>query len=899
MKDSASGRVLPMATVSVYRSADSMFIVALFSGNNGSFSLRSLPVDSVITLSVSYVGYRRYVKKIRLPAEQPQLKLGDVLLSDDSRLQDVVVTAEMPPLRMKGDTLEINPAAFNAGPNAVMEDVLKKVPGVVIWGDNKITVNGKVVIKLLVDGKPFFGGSFTVATQNLPPEVVKKVQVYTTDKRRPDDKTMNLVLHDDQKNGRFGNVSVAAGSGRHYEGDVTWNMYKPKMQLSAGAVSNNTNKVAGNLSNLLQYNTYRGNITHPAYQSDFLVDGANKYQAGGIFFNKEVADNRSLQIEYFGNSHQKAVERKSTEVTFVGDSSLSANETGKYKMNSWQHEIKGEYTWIRHKGTDLKSDFAVLVARETFVDSVTGYMRGAGGMLLNRSSRYAGITRHRRSAELRTVFYNRPPGTRKASFEIDHTIKAGNGDRDRTLVNNYEIYNTGRDSTQIQYNRLFEEDDQVLYNKANIAYDINYLFNKLRGRLSNNKRIYTNIRLLNGISHRYSTVSAQVNDYDPATALYKTTNNYLTNTNRESLFEERPGLSFSLGKDVVFSGRYSKKANLSGKLEWQYQSLSNKSDKVFRNLHNRYTAVLPSVVFAYGYTRLQAFSRDWSFRYTTHARTPELNELAPLTDSTNLLFLTIGNPGLKLQYQHHFSFHYQYTNLKNNHIIGAELNSAAFTNRIMQNTFYNPDGRQVLSFINTDNYRNAFAVINYRLPVKLNKIVLNLEARGEMYMETGDLFVNYEKSTFQNRRANIQAIAKVVLGNTELSVNQRALWLHNRLRFSELQTSSGFNYFTSAMIQKRIDRLTLASYTQLDLYRATQVPFISRFIWNAAISYRMLKNEQIELKVSCNDILKQNQSVANTAYQNKVNQIEVNRLTRFVLLGVTYYPRKFGHIKQK
>lgn len=157
VKDSASGRVLPMATVSVYRSADSMFIVALFSGNNGSFSLRSLPVDSVITLSVSYVGYRRYVKKIRLPAEQPQLKLGDVLLSDDSRLQDVVVTAEMPPLRMKGDTLEINPAAFNAGPNAVMEDVLKKVPGVVIWGDNKITVNGKVVIQLLVDGKPFFG----------------------------------------------------------------------------------------------------------------------------------------------------------------------------------------------------------------------------------------------------------------------------------------------------------------------------------------------------------------------------------------------------------------------------------------------------------------------------------------------------------------------------------------------------------------------------------------------------------------------------------------------------------------------------------------------------------------------------------------------------------------------
>ena len=248
------------ATVVLLNETDSVLHSFTLSNDAGFFELKKLP-EATYILQVTFVGYGDFSKKIEL-LDQP-IDMGLITLSPESKLLDeVLVKAEHIPIRIKNDTIEYNSAAYKTQPHAVVEDLLKKLPGVEVGRDGTIRAQGERVDQVLVDGKEFFGNDPKIATKNLPADAVDKVQVF--DKKSEmaeftgiedgrESKTINLALKEDKKNGYFGKAEMGYGSEDRFEGKANINRFGQQSQLSAIAMANNTNQEGFSIEDYINF----------------------------------------------------------------------------------------------------------------------------------------------------------------------------------------------------------------------------------------------------------------------------------------------------------------------------------------------------------------------------------------------------------------------------------------------------------------------------------------------------------------------------------------------------------------------------------------------------------------------------------------------------------------------
>src|SRR5215212_3984822 len=249
--DTASKSPLALATVTVFKASDTVLITYRLSNPEGEFKVPGIPLNVGCRVIISYSGYDAYRKEFTLTNDTP-LDLGTIGLGGSSKtLDEVLVIAERPPVTVKKDTIEFNASSFKTLPTSLVEDLLKKLPGVQIDADGSISANGRKVNRILVDGKSFFGDDPKMATRNLPANVIDKVQV-TEDKDEANRNTngdltnvgqvINLTLKKGVKKGWFGKMYAGAGTKERYEIGGIANIYRDTMQLSLLAFSNNLNR---------------------------------------------------------------------------------------------------------------------------------------------------------------------------------------------------------------------------------------------------------------------------------------------------------------------------------------------------------------------------------------------------------------------------------------------------------------------------------------------------------------------------------------------------------------------------------------------------------------------------------------------------------------------------------
>ena len=171
----------PIESATIYLTSvkDSSVIEYTISEKTGKFDLKIKKNNKPLFLKISYMGYRD--TKIELKKIEISQDFGIIGLKPSLKnLDEVVITNEAPLIRIKKDTLEFNASSFKVRPDANVESLLKQLPGVEIDSEGKITVNGKEVNQILVNGKPFFDKDGKIALQNLPSDIIKKVQVTDT-----------------------------------------------------------------------------------------------------------------------------------------------------------------------------------------------------------------------------------------------------------------------------------------------------------------------------------------------------------------------------------------------------------------------------------------------------------------------------------------------------------------------------------------------------------------------------------------------------------------------------------------------------------------------------------------------------------------------------------------------
>ncbi|NBW36629.1 MAG: TonB-dependent receptor [Cytophagia bacterium] len=361
---------LPSATVMVLNPTDSSLVNFSISNTEGFFEIKNLTRSNYI-LKVSYVGLATFSKMVEPKEGETTIELGELKLQQQSQqLNEIVVKGEKAPVIIKKDTIEFNAPSFKTKQNANVEDLLKKLPGVEVESDGSIRAQGEQVQQVTVDGKEFFGRDPKVATQNLPANAVDKVQIF--DKKSDqatfsgiDDgqrqKTINLELKEEYKNGFFGNATGGYGTDDRYTGKLSLNRFKKNQQLSFLLMGNNINEQGFSIDDYmnfsggsqqmmgargggalrLTFNAGGGNTNQGGAQVNFgqRLNGIMSNYGGGVNFNQDFSKNTTLQSNYFYNQLEHDVLQGLERENFFGDSSTFLNQNSRQYNSNYNHRV--------------------------------------------------------------------------------------------------------------------------------------------------------------------------------------------------------------------------------------------------------------------------------------------------------------------------------------------------------------------------------------------------------------------------------------------------------------------------------------------------------------------------------------------------------------------------------
>ncbi len=367
--DTSEKKLLGNGSVLLVRPTDSILVGHARTNASGGFQL-TVPPGRYIIL-ITYPSYADYVDTLNLKDTGAVVLPAIGMVLKSKLLETVVVSGSKGAVRIKGDTTEFNADSFKTQAGASVEDLLKKLPGIQVDKNGKITAQGEAVKKVLVDGEEFFGDDPTLVTQNLRADMVDKVQVY--DKKSDQatftgiddgqrDKTINLKLKNDKKLGYFGRVTGGVGTDGYYDEQLMVNYFKKKEKVSAYGILSNTGKTGLNWNERDSYgqsifgnadvdqNTGSVSLDLPGihdeldtWSGQYEGQGFPSVKTGGLHFNNKWADDnislngnyKFLQLNVAGNS--------STNTETILPDSVFYNNHQTFKNQITRHTLDGTY----------------------------------------------------------------------------------------------------------------------------------------------------------------------------------------------------------------------------------------------------------------------------------------------------------------------------------------------------------------------------------------------------------------------------------------------------------------------------------------------------------------------------------------------------------------------------
>ncbi len=326
------------ATIRILQKRDSSYVAGGMTDNDGKFSLKSIKQGNYI-VEASYIGYRTTAKNATLEKASSVVNLNTIALTPNSIvLKEAEVVGVKAEVKVMEDTIEYNAGSYKTQPNAVVEDLLKRLPGVEVDSEGKITAQGKEVTKILVDGKEFFSDDAKVASKNIPVEIVDKLQVIDrkSDLARltgvddgEDETVINLTVKKGMKQGWFGNVTVGYGTDDRYAGNFMVNRFVNDNQFSILGNFNNINDQGFTNQSANRFNRFSGSNGINSTQSlgfNFNVGNEEKFRVGGDVM--------------YSHSDQKTISSSNKQYLFT-DSTSYENSSSNARDRS--HNIGGHF----------------------------------------------------------------------------------------------------------------------------------------------------------------------------------------------------------------------------------------------------------------------------------------------------------------------------------------------------------------------------------------------------------------------------------------------------------------------------------------------------------------------------------------------------------------------------
>lgn len=890
------------ATITILERKDSSLVSFTMTGNDGRFELKGI-ANGNYRLLISHVNYHNRNIFFTISDSSKTADLGNVTMNDKTKvLEEVVLENEAPPVTLIGDTVQYNAGSFKTQPNASVEQLLKKLPGVKVDKDGTIKAQGEKVTKVLVDGKEFFGNDPKIATKNLPADAVDKVQVYDKQSDQAQltgfedgnyEKTINLKLKKDKKKGVFGKVNAGVGNKERYEGKFNVNSFKGARQFSAIGMGNNTNAEGFSFMDILNFTGELarmqqgggGNININVSGEDAAAmglnmggrnSGINTAAGTGLNYNNIIGTKLDFQSNYFYNRFNPKQESHIQRQYFFPT-------TYYYDQNAYSDNISNSHRLNLNALYQIDSMNSIRITpsfsyQKTDNQSQTDYQRLAENKMLTNDG-FSNTTSSSEGYNFRNdIIWRKKFAKRGRTFSLSLQTSLNESDGAGSLSSVNSLYDlTG--SLQLR---------DTLNQQSNTQSD-------LKGY--NARAVYTEpvwrrslLEFSVGNSNTISTSQKQTWDYNKGNGKFDQLNNQLTNDFENTYGYTTAGIRMRTQK---------KKYNYSFGATWQRAELQGKITNGVKDsiIGKSFTNILPTARLQYNFTRFKSLTLN----YSTSTNQPSMTQLQPVPDNSNPLYIREGNPDLRQEFNHSVQANLQLISPYKNKNLFVNLSARATENKISNYDSINlQTGVRKSKPANVNGVYNLNSNISYSMPVRFVK--------GNIEISSGSGF-SQNKQLLNDQSGNvvINTIKTLTLGpdirldmnpTDKLSFALSAGINYNKTRYSVASVPS--NEYLSQEYNASIDwELPKGFFFATDFMYTINSQRAAGFnvkvpLWNASISKQMLKYNRGELKFSARDLLDKNIGISRNTNNSFVEDSRVLTLRQFFLLSFTYSLSKTG-----
>lgn len=868
------------ATAALLQPKDSTLAYFGITNEEGSFEIKNINPGEYL-LQISFLGYKSLYRSLNIPLKNGSDMGTLVMIPNSKNLNEAEINAEKIPLLLKKDTIEYNAGSFKTKPDANVEELLKKMPGLEVDKSGNIKANGKDVKKVMVNGKEFFGNDPKIATRNLPADAVNKVQMY--DKKSDDaeisgiddgirDRTLNLQLKDGKDKSWFGDVSSGIATGNHFQENLRLYRVATKSQFAALGMFNNINQFGFSFQDYLNFSggvhglmggDGSGRITIGDNQSipvDFgqPVKGNVTNGAAGLNYTYEPRKDKRFNISYLGDGADKKLNERIESTNYTENSSFNKDKSNTEEDQTRNHQfnllfrnkIDSTQRFISNGGMSFRKNSSL----SRYVETAS-----SGNSLIGTQNNHSDDNSSDISGNIHLSYLKITSGFwRLFKIKGDAT---GNQNLNPTKWDNLTtIANPSSSNFTSQYQN----------NKNNLyTYSVN-----ASGTHRLNNLWYVNPEFtwggaMESFSRLQGIPPVNDNEIDSLSPNYTRINQW-----------EKPGISLKRNTEKV-------KLNINLKME------IGQMQHGFTNTpltSSQYMFLLPGFSLNNDYTN----SSRISFYYASQVNTANISQLLPTLNNFNPFQLFHGNPNLKPEYQHAFECSWLFFDQFSFTNLFAALDFNYTKDKINYSRNIDKNLVQSISLINVPDDYNAGANMNFSTPIRKIKTNIHLSAR-ENY-NRGINFVN----NIQNINTNLTHTLSLSFDNRkkdkiDASIGAKIKYTNARYSIQNSLNKDYFNlnYFCDIHYTPT-DRwffsinADVTTYNAESFNQALNIPLL-----HADITRYMMKGNRLILSLQAFDLLNKNTGYQRTSALNYLEQTQTNIIQRYFMLTLKFRFNKY------
>ena len=914
--ENESGEALVSTTVKLLK-ADSTLAAGVLTGVDGSFSVKA-PADGKYILRITCVGFKNYTKTITIDNGK-DVSLGNISLKADAiMLEGATITKQVAKVTLKEDTFVYNAAAYRTPEGSVVEELVKRLPGAQVSDEGKITINGKEVKKILVDGKEFMTGDTKTAMKNLPTSIVERVKAYDekSDLARMsgiDDGNEQTVLDFGIKRGMnkgfFTNNDVAVGTEDRYAARLMAAKMDSKLRLMA----------MGNANNVSDKGFPGGGGRFGGGRN-----GLNASKMVGVNMNYEEKGKLKLDGSVRWNHSDGDVRTLTSTENFVSTTGSFSNRMSQSysRGNSWNAQMRLEWTPDTMTTISFRPNFSYSTndgfsygASRTFVDDPYLYVTDplsqeaidvmrTNNLLVNaRNNRSLSYSENKNFGG--TLQLNRKLSSTGRNITVQVQGSYSDNDSRNLSMNDVRIYkniNSNREDSAYQTNRYnltpqknYNYSGRITYSEPimkatylQFSYEFQYKYTKS----DRSTYDFSNMGegFFGGVGHDYrnwnSYLSLLPNDYenyyDRELSKFSEYKNYIHDI-QLMLRVVRQSYNLNLGVTVMPQ-----------KTQFAYRYLNTDT------VANRHvTNITPTVNFRWKISKVSQLRLN----YRGSTSQPSMTQLLPITDNSDPLNITLGNPGLKPSFTNRLWANYNNYIQKYQRFFSAYINYSTTRNSISNMVTYHPEtGGRTTQPVNINGNWNISGNMMFNTAIDTTGFFsINSTTEVRYANHVGYITLDRNSSSQKNYTKDLSIYERLGFSfrNDWLEVEPGGSLRYNHAT-NELQPNANldtwdFSYGFNTNILLPWN-MSIATDLNMNSRRGYTDESLNNneLIWNAQISQSFLRNNALTFSLQFYDILQKQSNFSRSISAMQRTDTEYNAITSYAMLHVIYRMNLFG-----